>query len=144
MEAEWIGESPGHLPWWRLGRPPASEAEDPEVAVQERRRLEAEGPEWRPRLAADDLVARCADALEVDLESLRSRQRAPELVRARELIMVLGAERYRQRVRDLAAALAKSRDGTSHVLARGLRRRTDDERFRADLDNLDQLVTRMG
>jgi REP element-mobilizing transposase RayT len=27
MEAEWIGEAPGRLPWWRLGRPPRGEDE---------------------------------------------------------------------------------------------------------------------
>jgi REP element-mobilizing transposase RayT len=34
VEAEWIGEAPGRLPWWRLGRPPKGEDEDPEEAVR--------------------------------------------------------------------------------------------------------------
>jgi hypothetical protein len=53
--------------------------------------------------------------------------------------MVLGVERYGLKVRDLAAALGKSSDGMSHALARGVRRRVDDEGFRADLRNLDRV-----
>jgi len=140
VEEEWIGEAPGRLPWWRLGRPPKGDDEDPEVAVRQHQRREAEGPEWRPDLSAEDYAARVAVALSVDFEDLCSRGRAAELVRARELVMVLGVERYRLKVRDLAAALGKSRDGMSHALARGTHRRMDDERFRKDLQELDRVI----
>jgi putative transposase len=137
VEEEWIGEAPGRLPWWRLGRPPKGEDEDPEEVVRQRRRREVEGPDWRPRLSAEDFVIRGAAAVGIDLEDLSSRQRSPELVRARELLMVLGVERYKLKVWDLAAALGKSRDGMSHALARATHRRMDDESFRHDLQNLD-------
>ncbi len=29
LEEMWVGEEPGRLPWWRLGRPPKGEDEDP-------------------------------------------------------------------------------------------------------------------
>jgi putative transposase len=140
VEEEWIGETPGRLPWWRLGRPPTCEDEDPEEAVRQRWKREVEGPEWRPRLSAREFVGQAADALNVDVEGLRSRQRSPELVRARELVMVLGVERYGLKVRELAAALGKSPDGMSHALARGVRRRVDDEPFRVDLEELDGAI----
>ena len=137
VDEEWVGETPGRLPWWRLGRPPKGEAEDPEVAILERRQREIEGPDWRPRLCAGDLVAGSAAVLGLELEDLQSRRRSSELVRARELLMVLGVERYGVRVRDLALALGKSPEGMSSALARAARRRAEDETFRADLDALD-------
>jgi putative transposase len=140
MEAEWIGEAPGHLPWWRLGRPPKGEQEDPEVAVRQRRQREAKGPEWRPQLTTEEFVAQTIAGLGLDLEDVRSRQRSPELVRARELVMVLGVERYGLKVRALAAAIGKSPDGMSHALARGIRRRLADEMFRVNLQKLDKMI----
>ena len=32
FDEQWIGEEPGRLPWWRLGRPPKGEDEDPKGA----------------------------------------------------------------------------------------------------------------
>ena len=51
---------------------------------------------------------------------------------------VLVLEGYGLKVRELAAALKKTPDGMSHALARGVRRRADDERFRVDLGKLDR------
>jgi REP element-mobilizing transposase RayT len=142
VEEEWAGESPGRLPWWMLGRRAKEEDEDPEMAVRQRRQREAKGPEWRPRLSPEEFAVRAADAVRLDLEELRSRQRSPDLVRGRELVMVLGVERYGQKVGELAAALGKSPDGMSHALARAVRRRVEDERFRADLQKLDRMIAR--
>jgi hypothetical protein len=44
--------------------------------------------------------------------------------------MVLGVEGYGLDVRELAATLQKTPDGLSSALARGVRRRADDDRFR--------------
>jgi REP element-mobilizing transposase RayT len=140
VEAEWIGEAPGRLPWWRLGRPPKGEDEDPEEAVRQRRRRGVEGPDWRPRLSAEEFAPWAADALHLEMEDLCSRKRSPELVRARELVMALGVEGYGLKVRELAATLKKTPDGMSHALARGVRRRADDERFRRELRKLDRVI----
>jgi hypothetical protein len=144
VEAEWIGEAPGRLPRWRLGRPPKSEEEDPEEAVCERRRRDVEGPDWRPRLSAEEFAAVVAGALEMEMGDLCSRQRLPELTRGRELVMVLEVEAYGLKVRKLAAALKKSPDGMSHALARGVRRRVESECFRADLAKLDRVIATEG
>ena len=140
VDETWTGEAPGRLPWWRLGRPLKGEDEDPEEAIRQCRRKEVEGPEWRPRLTAEEFMERAADELYLKAEDLCSRQRSPEVVRAREMLMVLGVERYGQKVRELAKVLGKSPDGMSHALGRGIRRRIEDERFRADLENLDRAV----
>jgi len=52
-------------------------------------------------------VARCAREVGVDVNSIRSRHQAQDLVRAREVVMVLGVERYCLRVKDLARARKK-------------------------------------
>lgn len=58
----------------------------------------------------------------------------------RELLVVAGAERYHLQVRSLADAMGKSPDGMSDALARAVRQRTEDDRFRADLDSLDRAL----
>jgi REP element-mobilizing transposase RayT len=137
FEEEWIGEEPGRLPWWRLGRPPKGEDEDPETAVRQRREREELGPDWRPAIETRDFVARGAEWLGVDIEDLRSRRRSQELVRARELLMILGVERYGLKVKDLARELRKSPDGMTQTIARAARRRTKDNTFLVDLNKLD-------
>ena len=95
------------------------------------------GPDWRPRLDVEGYVTRGAELLDVDLDDLRSRRRGEGLARARELLVLLGAERYRLKVKDLARELRKSPDGMSQALARAARKRESDAAFRADLDRLD-------
>jgi REP element-mobilizing transposase RayT len=137
-EEEWIGEAPGRLPWWRLGRPTKSEDEDPETVIRERRAREEAGLDWRPVIGAGDFIARGAERLGVETVELRSGRRGERLVRARELLMVLGVERYRLKVKDLARALKKTPDGMTQAIARGVRRRNEDGVFRSDLDRLDR------
>lgn len=139
-EEAWLGEGPGHLPWWRLGRPPRGEDEDPEDAVRQRRAHEQEGPDWRPRVAAEALLEVLADNGSIDLEALRSRSRSANLVLGRELVTVVAVERYGVKVKDLAKELTKSPDGISQILRRGIRRRLGDEGFKAQVDTLDRVI----
>lgn len=138
FEDEWIGEEPGRLPWWRLGRPPKGKDEDPEPAIRERRDREELGPEWRPFFEAEEFLARGAELLGVDIAELRSRRRAEELVRARELLMILGAERFSLKVKDLAMNMRKSPDGMTQTTAPAARKRTEDNAFRRELNKLDR------
>ena len=140
FEDEWIGEEPGRLPWWRLGRPPKGEDEDPEAAIRERREREELGPEWRPSFEAEEFLARGAESLGVDIAELRSRRRAEELVRARELLMILGVERFGLKVKDLAKQLRKSPDGMTQTIARAARKRTQDNAFRREFNKLDRAL----
>ena len=140
FEEEWIGEVPGRLPWWRLGRPAKGEDEDPEAAIRERREREERGPEWRPSLEVQEFIARGSEWLGLEVEDLQSRSQTREVVRARELLMIVGVERYRLKVKDLASELHKSPDGMTKTIARAIRRRTEDERFCLRLGELDRAL----
>jgi hypothetical protein len=59
------------------------------------------------------------------------------LARARELLMILGIERYGLKLKDLAIKLKKSPNGMTKTVARAARRRTEDKAFRVNLVELD-------
>jgi hypothetical protein len=101
---------PGDLPWWRLGRPPKGEGVDPETTVRKRRQKEELGPDWRPEIEAGDFVHDGAEHLGVEVTDLQSSSKRADLVRARELLGVLGVERYRLKVKDLSWELGKTAD----------------------------------
>jgi REP element-mobilizing transposase RayT len=138
FDEQWIGEEPGRLPWWRLGRTPKGEDEDPETAVRERREREERGPEWRPSFEAEEFVACGAKALGVEVSALQSRRQDQRLARTRELLMILGVERYGLKVKDLARELKKTPDGMTKTVARAASRRIEDGEFRGDLNQLDR------
>ncbi len=100
---------------------------------RQRRNREELGPAWRPTLETREFVARGTEWLSVEIDGLRSRRRSRELVRARELLMILGVERYGLKEKDLARELRKSPDGMTHLIARAVRRRTQDNAFSAGL-----------
>ncbi len=77
----------------------------------------------------------------VERDGLLSRRRSEELVRARELLMILRVERYGLKVKDLARQMCKSPDGMSHTVARAARKRTKDKAFRRDLNRLDRALS---
>jgi len=59
------------------------------------------------------------------------------VVRARELVVTLGVERYDLKVRDLAVAMAARYDSVSLRSRRGALRRRTEEEFSRQLDELD-------
>ena len=73
---------------------------------------------------------------------LASPRRGLEALEARELIGGLAVERWGIGVKALAEALGKSRDGVSHWVRRAARRRHEDRRFAARLDDLDRRLAR--
>ena len=143
FDEQWIGEEPGRLPWWRLGRPPKGEDEDPETAVRERLEREDRGPEWRPSFKAEEFIACGAEMLGVEVDALRSRRQDRRLARTRELLMILGVERYGLKLKDLAQELQKTPDGMTKTVARASRRRNSDAEFREDLNDLDRHMARI-
>ena len=98
------------------------------------------GPEWRPEVDVGTFVSKVSELLGLDEQDLRSSSRTVELVEGRELLMTLGVERYRLRVKELAEKVCKSPDGMSQTLARGVRRRAQDDDFRNRLGDLDHAV----
>ena len=144
LEETWIGEEPGRLPWWRLGRPPKGEDEDPETAIQQKRAREEMGPEWRPSFDASEFIARGAELLGVSVDDLRVRGRARHAVEAREMLMLLGVERYGLKVNALGRELRKTADGMSQTLARAVRRRAGDDEFLRRINELDRQIAGKG
>ncbi len=74
--------------------------------------------------------------LDCEPETLCGRGRAPDVVRMRELIGLVGIERYGVKVTELAAELGKSRGGISHWCRGGTIRRAEDVDFAAAADAL--------
>ena len=140
IEEEWIGDAPGRLPWWRLGRPPRGEDEDPADAVQRRREIAERPIEERPGLSLQQFLERGCSALGVEVEDLTSRQRQPGIVRAREMLSTLGVERWGFRVVDLAQAMKKSPYTITKAITRTTQRRRKDEEFRETLEKLDREI----
>ena len=138
VEEAWIGEEPGRLPWWRLGRPPKDEDEDPEAAVRRKREREQRGHDDRPTLSSKAYIERGARILGVSVGELRGRLRHPEVVRAREALAVVGVERYGLKVKDLAREMEKSPDSVTKAIVRTTHRRAQDADLRSALDRLDQ------
>ncbi len=139
-EEPWLGEDPGRLPWWRRGRPiltAKEDEEDPQTAVDDRR-VERPRIDDRRHFDADDFVRRAAAALGVTVEDLAASGRQSHVVRARELIAVLGGERYGVKIKDIAALVGKRPASVSGWVMRGTNRRLGDGgEFRAQLDELD-------
>ncbi len=142
-EEEWIGEKPGSLPWWRLGRPPKEEDNDPEDAIRKRREQERQGPEWRPVIPEDEFVQRGCGILGLDVEDIHSRSRGQDIVTGRELLMVLSVERYGLKVNAMAVQIGQSSSGSSKALARGIQKRKLDGGFKKMLDDLDRQMAKM-
>jgi hypothetical protein len=143
-DAAWAAAAPGGLPWWRLGRPEKRD-DDEELAmdsavsfIDELGRSTA--PE-RPRMEVDDFIGRALGVLAVDAEDVAGRTKRLQVVRARELILTLGVERYGLRVKDLAAALGVRYDTASLWGRRGARRRCDDGGFAQQMNELDTVLT---
>jgi REP element-mobilizing transposase RayT len=127
---DWSSRGPGALPWWSLGRP----------TEEERERLRSRKPaqldelgrstaRWRPRYGALDWLNLACEHLDVDIEALAGKGRAPENVKMRELIGMVGVERFGVKVTELADVLGKSRDGVSCWMRRGVERRAVDPSF---------------
>ena len=143
VSQEWIGEDPGKLPWWRLGRPPAKEVEDPIVTVRAKRGREvSDGLADRPKMSVNEFLEKGADWLEVEMEDLAGRGQQEEVVRARELLATLGVERFGMKVKALAETLGKHPVTGSVWVRRGLQRCREDRAFRAKYERLDKALRR--
>ncbi len=131
----WSGEGPGRLPWWRLGRP----TEDDQLKLREACVDEAgrRTARWRPRYSAPDWVELACDELGVEKGALAGRGRDPEVVRAREILGLVGIERFGVKVGELAEELGKSRGGVTQWYRRGVVGRDEDPSFAATAAQLD-------
>jgi len=137
---EWANEGPGNLPWWRLGRPTEEERlkRSKGAYIDELGRSTAI---WRPRFDSRKWLDFACSQLGVDPEALKGRGRDSEIVKCRELIGLVGIERYGVKVVELAEVLGKSRDGVSKWVRRGVVRRETDPDFAAAAEALDHAAS---
>jgi hypothetical protein len=134
---------PGELPRWRLGRPAGRESDDElrlDPSTPHLDELGRSAARERPLLRAETFVRRTLDALKHTAEELSGRGKQPEVVRAREILMTLGAERYGVRVTELAAVLGVRYHSACLWSRRGATRRREDQAFAERLDSVDALL----
>lgn len=137
----WVGEQPGRLPWWGRGG-------DEDV----------DGGAWEPtpsggmRGVAEQVTVRDVDAfirrsareLGVASEDLISRRKAPAAVRAREIIAIVGVERFGVKVAELAVCLKKNPGSVSRWLVQAAERRQKEREFEVDCERLEAAVANAG
>ena len=127
----WVGGRLEQLPWWTA---------EPELA-ESRHSVDALGGSAgpiRPSTSAGEFLARVEPLLAVGMRELAGAQRSAAVLDARELVAALAVERWGVGVKALAEALGKSRDGVSHWVRRGARRRAGEPAFARRLDQLDR------
>ena len=83
----------------------------------------------------------CYEHLDVDIGVLAGKGRALNNVKMRELIGMVGVERFGVKVTELADVLGKSRDGVSCWMRRGVERRTTDPSFAAAAERLEYVAS---
>ena len=136
-EAEWAGQRPGRLPWWRR------ETDSPLEAGPAAARLNALGrslgPE-RPRFDAATFIERACEALDVAPESLASAAKSREVSEVRYLVGGLAIERWRLRTGELAAVLGKRPEVITRWAARAGKLKQSDETFRRRYEELDETL----
>jgi len=134
-DESWAHEAPHRLPWWATHDDreiqPADSA--PYVDVLGR----STGLE-RPALEPADYLSRAAKLLGVHPDDLADKGRRPEIVTKRELIAVLGVERYGVSVKALADLLGRPRVTVSTWVSRGAAKRSTSDSFREQIDELDR------
>jgi REP element-mobilizing transposase RayT len=138
-DAPWAGEAPGRLPWWKFGRP-REEENGEELVMSATPFIDELGRSTaieRPGLNESDFVDRVLDALDIDFSDITGRTKRHEVVRAREILLTLGIERYRFGVKGLASALGVRYDTASLWGRRGAKRRAEDDQFRRRIDEVD-------
>ena len=94
----------------------------------------------RSRLAVEDYLDRVCGAWGVDVDELASRRRDPGLREHRELVAVLGVEKYGQRVREIAGRLEKNPGSVSRWVTAAAERRSSDPDFALRLNRLDEVL----
>jgi len=137
-EQPWAGERPGRLPWW--GR-----VDDETVDGSAWNVTPSVGAEARTQRATirdvDAFIRRAAEHLGVSSDILGSRTKAPATVRAREIIAIVGVERFGVKVKGLAGRLGKNPGSVSRWMARAAQRREEGREFEAYCRRLEAALT---
>jgi putative transposase len=136
-EAEWVGEEPGKLPWWR------QEPDAPLEAEPAAPRLDPLGRSLgseRPQFDAATFIERACEVLDVSPESLSSALKGRDISEARYLVGGLAIERWRLRAGELAAVLGKRPEVITRWAAQAGKWRQAEESFRRRYEELDEAL----
>ncbi len=136
MASDWVLGEPGELPWWRRMMEKDEEMEFRDDVPYLDYLGRSTAPE-RPKLDAATYLARGCAALGVELEEIAGRNRTSRLREIRELLAVVGVERYGQKVRQLAELLRKNPGSVSRLVTDGATRLREGTAFQAAADELD-------
>jgi REP element-mobilizing transposase RayT len=142
-EQPWLDRLPGELPWWRLGRPLRDEEDDElrmDPSTPHLDELGRSTARERPLLEVKTFIQLALDALGHTAEEVSGRGKRREVVRAREILMTLGIERYGLRVTEMAAVLGVRYNSACLWSRRGAIRRQEDRAFAEKLDEVDGVI----
>jgi REP element-mobilizing transposase RayT len=140
--AEWIGERPERLPWWRGG----GEAEEAITLGEGRPRVDALGASTLPtraRLGVDEYLVRVCQVHGLELSELSGRHKDETTARLRELFTLIGVEAYGLRVKDLAEGMRMNPGSASRALARASQREREDRTFHEQRLDLEQRLAKL-
>jgi len=135
-----VGERPGRLPWW--GRVDDETVDGSAWDVTPLRGASARTQRATVR-DVNAFIRRAAEHLGVSSDVLGSRGKAPATVRAREIIAIVGVERFGVKVKDLAARLGKNPGSVSRWIVRAAQARDEDREFAACCRRLEGALTKI-
>ena len=135
VKRQWVGEGLGKLAWWQVDDDREIQPVDsgPYVDIQGR----STGLD-RPSLNTEQYIDRAVRILDVNMNELVGRGRNPRTVTQRELLAVVGVERYGVAVKSLADVFGKSRTTVSSWVSRGTKKRATSDWFREEVEKLDR------
>jgi len=142
-DQSWLDRLPGELPWWPVGRPKKGEPDDEVRLNPSTPHLDELGrstARQRPLLQAETFVQRTLDVLGHTAKEFSGRGKRREVVRAREILMTLGVERYGLRVTEMAAVLGVLYHSACLWSRRGATRRQENQAFSEKLERIDAII----
>jgi len=135
-ERKWIGEDVAAAPWWR----DQDEALDGGAWEEPDRPVSSHPMLGAGALDVEKYLRRACAIVGVERRVLASRTTAREVARSRELIAVVGVERFGIRVGDLAKALGMHLGSVSRWITRAAERRLDDDEFADRCEGLERQI----
>jgi REP element-mobilizing transposase RayT len=139
QEQPWFGERPGRLPWW--GRVEDEDVDESAWVVMPSGGAGVGAPRGTVR-DVGAFIRRSEEQLGVAAGELGARGKAPATVRAREIVAVVGVERFGVKVKDLAVRLGKHPGSVSRWVAEGARRRREEREFEASCRRLETALAK--
>jgi putative transposase len=138
-EQPWVGERPGRLPWWGRVDDEAVDGSAWDVTPSAGAGARAQRATVRD---VNAFIRRASECVGVSADVLGSRGKAPATARAREVIAIVGVERFGLKVKDLAARLAKNPGSVSRWIVRAAQRRDEEKEFEACCRRLEVALTK--